>query len=72
MKQTIASERVRQSSLHCSDGNDDSLKMEDSVNFASDSVRKKKRESEARSSVRCWKCNCKSQRASSVRIGNRE
>ena len=56
-KQMIAAERARHSSSNCFDGNEDSLKIEDSVNFASDSVRKKKRDSEARFLVRCWKCN---------------
>ena len=50
-KQIIATERARQSFSN----RFDSLKIKVSVNFASDSVRKKKRESEARSSVRCWK-----------------
>ena len=37
---------------------EDSLKIEDSVNFASDSVQMKKRESEMRSSE-IWKCDRK-------------
>ena len=53
----IAAERARLSSSNCLVG--DSLKIEDSVNFASDSVRKKYFESEARSSVRRWKCDRK-------------
>ena len=40
----IAAERASQYSSNRFDGDDDSLKMEDSVNFASDSVPKKKRE----------------------------
>ena len=51
-KQMIAAKRSRQSSSNRFDGDEDSLKIEDSVNFASDSVQKKKSESEARSSVR--------------------
>ena len=53
-KQMIATERARQSSM-----NEDSLKDEDSVNFASGSIRKKNCDSEARSLVRCWKCDRK-------------
>ena len=45
-KQMIAAERARQSTLNRFDGDEDSLKIEDSVNFASASVRQKKRESE--------------------------
>ena len=55
----IAAERARQSSSNRLDGNEDSVKIDDSVNFTSDGVRKKKRESEAKSSVRCWKCDRK-------------
>ena len=55
-KQMIAAERARQSS---SNHLKDSVKIDDSVNFALDSIRKKKREREAGSSVRCWKCDRK-------------
>ena len=50
----ITAEHARQSSLFRFDGDKDSLKMEYSATFASDSVKKNKRKSEARSSVRCW------------------
>ena len=53
----IAAERARQSSSNRFD-DDERLKTKDSVNFATDSVQRKKRESEARSLVRCWKCDC--------------
>ena len=56
-KQMIAAERARQSSSNRLDGNEDSVKIDDSVNFASDGVQNKKRDSDAKSSVRCWKCD---------------
>ena len=49
----VAAERARPSSANCFDGDEHCLKIKDSVNFASGSIiRKKKRESKARSSVR--------------------
>ena len=44
----IAAERARQYSSNQFDGDEYSLKIEDSVNILSDSVRKKKRKSETR------------------------
>ena len=58
-KRIIAAVRARQSSSNRLDGDEDSLKIGDSVNFASVGVRKKKRDSDAKSSVRCWKCHRK-------------
>ena len=55
-KQMIGAEQARQSSSNRFEGDKDCLNIEDSVKFASDSVQNKKRESETRSSVRCWKC----------------
>ena len=52
----IAAERARQSSSNRLDGNEGSVKIDDSVNFVSDGVRKKKRDSDAKSTVRCWNC----------------
>ena len=49
----IAAKRAGQSSSNLSDGDKDSLKIKDAANYASDSVRKKRQEIEARSSVRC-------------------
>ena len=51
----IAAECSRQSFSNRFDSNEDSLKMEDSVN----GVRKKEHDSDVRSSVRCWKCDHK-------------
>ena len=51
----IAAERAPQSSSNRFDADKDSLKMGGSANFASDSVQKKKRQSEARPSVKSRK-----------------
>ena len=65
----IAAESARQSSSNRFDGDEDSLKIENSINFASDSVQKKKRDSEARSSVRCWNCDRKGHKSVRRRRG---